>query len=208
MIRGFAAAIKVTDLSTARAIMCVRAVGGYAATQTVKDIITGAAVGLGAADIDDLVAAVESSVTAGVSMTFADLDAAITDPSVDNVVAFLKQFAGSFAQIAQFVNACEPLLEPFGEVSLPSVAAYGTQLAQIGTIASIAQCGVTVIENAVDVGTELACFAEDLDRLAQQSADLQAANDDTLRGICRLHARSGALADPPEQRGHVRCPCR
>lgn len=178
VIRSFASAIKVTDVSTARAIMCVRAVGGYADDQTAKDVITAAAVGLSAKEVDDLVDAVADTSTIGVTGAFSSMNKAIANPTVDNIVDFLGKFAGNVADIARLVSQCEPVLEPFGEVALPDVAAYGTQLAQVGVIASIAQCGVTVIENAVDVGTELACYAQDLDRLAQQSADLQAANDD------------------------------
>ena len=178
VIRGFAAAIQVTDVSTARAIMCVRAVGGYADDQSVKDILTAAAVGLDAKTIDDLVDAVSDTFSVGVAGTFSSMNKAVANPTVDNVVAFLTAFANNVADVATLVNACEPLLEPFGAVSLPSVADYGAKLAQVGVIASIAQCGVTVIENAVDVGSELACYAQDLDNLAQQNADLQSSNDD------------------------------
>lgn len=177
-VRAFKKLVKVTDLSSARAAMCLAAVGEYATDAAVGDILTSLAVGLSAAEIDDLADSVKGQFSLGLTETFSSFNEMTESPSAESITSFLTQLAGNGIEIADFVNVCGAALAPFGAVSIPNIAKYSKIFAAAGTITSIIDCGATVIFNARDVYKEWTCYAEDLKRLEQQSRELQAANDD------------------------------
>lgn len=189
-VRRVAGALTVTNLSTARAIMCVRAVGGYAIDESTKTALTAASVGLTDAEIDTLWGQVASMFTAGTADTFASLNAAVEQPSAEKLLVFLTKIVQNVATVGNFVNTCGSVLAEFGTVSLPSIARYSTALANIGTVAAIVNCSTTVIANAVDVGTELYCLGQDYKRIREQQVALQNANDD------RCAAFAGYVTNP------------
>jgi hypothetical protein len=178
VIKRVAGALNVTNLSTARAVMCVRVVGGYAISKATRATLTAGWVGLTDGDIDTLFDQATSTFTLGASGTFAAFNAMSDAPSVENLVNFLAAMVGNVATVANFVNTCGSVLAEFGTVSLPSIAKYSSALSTLGTVTAIAQCGAAVIENAVDVGTELYCLAQDYKHIAEQEATLQNMNDD------------------------------
>lgn len=177
-VKRVAGAMKVTNLSTARAVMCARAVGGYAIDESTKTALTAASVGLTGAEIDTLWGQVASMFTAGTADTFAAFNAASSDPSVEKLVSFLTKMVQNVATVGNFVNTCGSVLAEFGTVSLPSIARYSTALANIGTVAAIVNCSTALIANSVDVGTELYCLGQDYKRIREQQVSLQNANDD------------------------------
>lgn len=190
VIKSFAGKIGVTNLSSARAIMCVRTVTDYATGESAKAAFKAAAVGLSDQEIEELWVQVGGSFSVGVSDVFLSLAKADADPSLENLVDFLGKLASSFANVAQMVTTCGSVLAEYGTVSLPSIAAYAERFGQIGVAASIAKCGFAVVGNAVDVATELSCYAKDLERLKQQFATLQSMND------ARCESFQSIVADP------------
>lgn len=177
VIKGFAGKIGVTNISSARAIMCVRAVSDYTTEETAKNAIKAAAVGLSDAEVDDLWASVRGSFTLGVSEVFAKMRKVEADPTLENLVDFLTTFAGNISTMGELVTTCGSVLAEYGAVSLPSIAGYAERFGQLGVVASIAKCGFAVVGNAIDVGKELACYAQDLEHLKEQFATLQRLND-------------------------------
>jgi hypothetical protein len=177
VIKGFAGKIGVTNISSARAIMCVRAVSDYTTEETAKNAIKAAAVGLSDAEVDDLWASVRGSFTLGVSEVFAKMRKVDADPTLENLVDFLTTFAGNISTMGELVTTCGSVLAEYGAVSLPSIAAYAERFGQLGVVASIAKCGFAVVGNAIDVGKELSCYGQDLQHLKEQFATLQRLND-------------------------------
>ncbi|MFO0741901.1 MAG: hypothetical protein U0270_38750 [Labilithrix sp.] len=177
-VRAFKKLVKVTDLSSARAAMCLAAVGEYAADAAVEDILTSLAVGLSAAEISDLADSVKGQFSLGLTDTFTSFNEMTASPSAETITSFLTQLASNGTEIADFVNVCGSALAPFGTVAIPNIARYSKIFETAGTITSIIDCGATVIFNARDVYKEWTCYAADLKRLEQQSKQLQSANDD------------------------------
>jgi hypothetical protein len=178
IIKRVAGALQVTNLSSARAYMCVRAVGGYAIDESTKTALTAASVGLTDAEVNTLWDQISSMFTVGTSDTFAAFNAAADDPSAEKLISALTKMVQNVANVANFVNTCGSVLAEFGTVSLPSIAKYSTALANIGTVASIVNCSMTLINNSIDVGTELYCLGQDYKRIREQQVALQNANDD------------------------------
>ena len=177
VIKSFAGKIRVTNVSSARAIMCVRTVSDYTTSESAKAAIKAAAVGLSDQELDELWLQVAGSFSVGVSDVFVALRKVDGDPSLENLVDFLGKLAGSIGNVGQLVTTCGSVLAEYGAVSLPSIAGYAERFGQIGVVASIAKCGFAVVGNAIDVGKELSCYAKDLERLKEQYATLQRMND-------------------------------
>lgn len=178
-VRALAGAIQVKDLNTARAVMCVRAIGGYAVDNATKEAMTAAAVGLDAAELDAIYETAASGVSAGVTDVFKAYGDVEKDGSVANIVAFITAMAGSLTNVAQFATSCGTILQPIASgISIPSLAKYSSALANIGTIGSIINCSSAVVQNAVDVGTELYCLGQDYQRIAEQTAAIRRATDE------------------------------
>lgn len=177
VIKGFAGKIGVTNVSSARAIMCVRAVSEYTTEETAKNAIKAAAVGLTDGEVDEIWASVRGSFTLGVSEVFDAMRKVEAEPTLENLVDFLTTFAGNISTVGELVTTCGSVLAEYGAVSLPSIAGYAERFGQIGVAASIAKCGFAVVGNAVDVGKELSCYAQDLEQLKEQFATLQRLND-------------------------------
>ena len=183
VIKGFAGKIGVTNVSSARAIMCVRTVSDYTTAESAKAAIKAAAVGLSDQEIDELWLQVAGSFSVGVSDVFVALRKVDGDPSLENLVDFLGKLAGSIGNVGQLVTTCGSVLAEYGAVSLPSIAGYAERFGQDGVVASIAKCGFAVVGNAIDVGKELSCYAKDLERLKEQYATLQRMNDARCEGF-------------------------
>ncbi|MBX3230066.1 MAG: hypothetical protein KIT84_25470 [Labilithrix sp.] len=192
-VTKLAGKIQVKDVNTARAVMCVRTVGGYAVGAATKDVFTAAAVGLTPAEIDVLYSNVTSQITLGLSSTFKAYYAFEENGSAENLVKFITALTGNFKNVASFVNSCSTVLGPLGATTIPSIAKYSSQLSTLGTIGSIASCTTTVIANAVDVGTELYCLGKDYERIAEQTAAIR-------RGTDKLCSAFGTYTQNPALR--------
>ena len=177
VIKGFAGKIGVTNISSARAIMCVRTVSEHTTEETAKNAIKAAAVGLSDGEVDEIWSSVRGSLTLGVSEVFEAMRKVEADPSLENLVDFLTKFAGNISAVGELVTTCGSVLAEYGAVSLPSIAGYAERFGQLGVVASIAKCGFAVVGNAIDVGKELSCYAKDLEHLKEQFATLQRLND-------------------------------
>jgi hypothetical protein len=177
VIKGFAGKFGVTNISSARAILCVRSVSGYTTKAAAKAAIRGAAVGLSVQESDALWDQLEASFSLGASSVFEALKEVDANPSIENLVAFLTAFAGNISSVGGFVTTCGSVLAEYGALSLPSIVGYAARFSQIGVGASIAKCGYAVVGNALDVGKELSCLGQDLERLREQYATLQRMND-------------------------------
>ena len=176
VIKSFAGRIGVTNISSARAIMCVRVVTDYTTEETAKNAIKAAAVGLTDGQIEEIWGSVRGSFSLGVSEVFVAMRKVDADPTLENLVDFLTSFAGSIGTIGEMVTTCGSVLAEYGAVSLPSIAGYAERFAQLGVIASIAKCSFAAVGNAIDLGKELSCLAADLERIKQQYIVLQGMN--------------------------------
>lgn len=177
-VRRIAATLKVTNLNTAKAVMCVRSLGGYGVDAATKEYFTALAVGLDAAEVDSLYDNAAGFVTVGVSDIFKAYGEVEKNPTAANITSFLTSLSGSFATVAGFVTSCATVFQPIASgVAIPTLGKYSARFASIGAIGSIINCSSTLIQNSVDVGTELFCLGEDYKRIAEQTAAIRRATD-------------------------------
>jgi len=178
-VKRIAAGLKVTNLNTARGVMCARAIGGYAVDAATKDAFTAAAVGLTPAEIDTLYDTAAGGVTLGITDTFKAYNDVAEKGSVESIVAFITAMASQITTVGTFVTNCGTILQPLasGGLSIPSLGKYSSALGNLGTIGSIINCSRALINNTIDVGTELYCLGQDYERIAQQTAAIRRQTD-------------------------------
>lgn len=187
--------LNVTNLSSARAILCVRALGDYVTAETVKDIINTSSATISpdekASIEEQLTNGLASSFSVGVTEAFQKYGRAAEQPTVENITAFIVALSGSVGNIGQFVTACGSVALDFGAVALPSVAKYSSAFGNVGTVGSIVKCSMAVIGNATDLATELGCLGRDMEILRQQYAALKAASQARCEGLREMIALPG-----------------
>ncbi|MFO0676364.1 MAG: hypothetical protein U0169_07510 [Polyangiaceae bacterium] len=185
-LKAVASRVRVTNVSTARAILCVRAASDILTEQTAKAAIKTAAQGLTEGQIDELWGEVGSTFSFGVSNVFVNAQKLSEVPTFDSLAEFLASFAESAAHLGEFVTTCGSVLREFGVVALPSIARYAERFGTLCVASGIVSCGASLIGNTRDVAKELSCLGKDLDRLREQFAKLQDMNDANCANLGRI----------------------
>ena len=175
-LRAIAPNVLVKDLSTARAILCVRSATEYVSERTAHAAIVGAVDGLTDAEASRLADEAIGSFTFGASDVFKAASELAEKPSAESLVAFIAAFLGGAGDLGSFVASCGPVLAPYGVTSIPAFAGYAEKLGDIGTIGSILNCSYAAVGNAIDVADELRCLAQDIQVLKAQFETLKGMN--------------------------------
>jgi hypothetical protein len=175
-LRAIGPKVLVEDLSSARAILCVRSATEYVTEKTARTAIIGAADGLTQAEANRLADEVVGSFSFGSSEVFKAANELDEEPSAETLVAFVSALLSAVGDMGSFVTSCGPVLAPYGVVSIPAFAGLAEKLGDVGTIGSILNCSYAAVANAVDVATELQCLADDMKTIEEQIAALGRAN--------------------------------